>query len=1353
MRLLNSKTVTRFAASTIVRGAIGLVSLGLLATGAGACAAEQQPVSRVQPNAIKKSIFVRPDASGAYRTDSDVWYSRATIVDVPASSGAIFIGAAGDMSRIRWKIDENYLIAYKDDPDVLGTLETSRGMIAAFKILSHFDVRRAYNTATGEEQNIIEENESDRPWFQREYMRVDWATNEVSKAQFVFPGIEDLSAAGYFVQDPKDKDFPIFSDDYVDVTGKYSIWADTMSCFLSLRQQVGFEQNCGPAVVSMRLSFMKVPKREFVPREYPDRIQITDNNGDPIRTVAGTPITLPAMDQFGYFRTERAVYDPRFGSLEKRYLYRANTWNIWQEWFQKKDGEVQYEAGKDGKPDTSKPKLLPYKERKVRPIVYFLNAEWPTELRETADQIGESWNDAFQETVAGLRLLEEKGAGSSIPYPELRARVDAMKAAKENVFVLCKNNPVKDGDPEACGKTGDIARLGDQRYSFLYWVPKNQFSGPLGFGPSYADPITGEIFSAGAHIYGAALDTYSQWATDVVNLLNGKFKGYDYINGVNTDLYVKHLNDGDVPGAKSSPDVAPPPGTAGFDLARIQGQIDKAIDRPQLSAIALKGFSLATGATGAERMGLLAKKPLGQKILAIPEMKALLGKAPDAPLADGDMDKIASLMLGGTNTENDRLKFLGTHGCYYAADFADDATIGIAKELAERYAGTPAATPAEDEAQQREIWMEIRKRVLRAVSEHEVGHTLGLRHNFEGSSDALNFHDDYWKLRGPKPKYGDPMTQEQQDGKMVELEYSTVMDYGSRFNSDIHGVGKYDRAAIRFGYGNIVEAWPAGKLIDPLYKVDPAKVGSLKTTVADSALAPFAGYSAEILDAVNRNFRHYTQIPSEFSDGLTSVSSSGREIRKFEDVAAAAREIYIAAGTKVASVKTGGSTAPKAIDVVPYRYCGDEYAGSVNRPLCERWDRGSDQFEIVKDTMDRYRSYYVFDAFSRGKTSGFALANGYINKMYSRYFARVTSHYQHWMYYQGERVKAWQALNADGNGIKNGFITNVDWYKDPAGGLPGTVGTYWGLDRLTDVLANPDVGTYVEFSSIPDGVLRKAGGLYACGGATPVRCASSSAQAVLDIDDGVRYRQMQYDGSLGSSYYLRIKMIGSFYDWVAALTALTKSSSNFIGVDKTNALAYQIDFFQAYPRALTAVIGGIASDTRDNYAWRYDGVDTSKKTNKLTVPDVFATVGGADGIPKNDSLKGKPVDAQWYISYKNFALFYAMANWRNTFSQSFNDAVRVWCTGCGEGYTPGPGVTTVSFTDPLSGKIYSAVTFGDGRFSPGSTLIKKGQDLVKIYDDSVDPDAKNNALADIANHVEFLDVVRGLYSEYGMSGF
>ena len=40
-----------------------------------------------------------------------------------------------------------------------------------------------------------------------------------------------------------------------------------------------------------------------------------------------------------------------------------------------------------------------------------------------------------------------------------------------------------------------------------------------------------------------------------------------------------------------------------------------------------------------------------------------------------------------------------------------------------------------------------------------------------------------------------------------EYQYSSIMDYGGRWWSDLQGLGKYDRAAILYGYANKVEVW------------------------------------------------------------------------------------------------------------------------------------------------------------------------------------------------------------------------------------------------------------------------------------------------------------------------------------------------------------------------------------------------------------------------------------------------------------------------------------------------------------------------------------------------------------------
>lgn len=56
---------------------------------------------------------------------------------------------------------------------------------------------------------------------------------------------------------------------------------------------------------------------------------------------------------------------------------------------------------------------------------------------------------------------------------------------------------------------GGIEReLGDIRYSFVAWYDNQHANGPLGYGPSTADPRTGEIFSANVNAYNYAYDLF-----------------------------------------------------------------------------------------------------------------------------------------------------------------------------------------------------------------------------------------------------------------------------------------------------------------------------------------------------------------------------------------------------------------------------------------------------------------------------------------------------------------------------------------------------------------------------------------------------------------------------------------------------------------------------------------------------------------------------------------------------------------------------------------------------------------------------------------------------------------------------
>ncbi|MCA9565283.1 MAG: hypothetical protein KC561_17415, partial [Myxococcales bacterium] len=194
--------------SGVSRWTMGLATIAvLLGTG---CAQEVGDINRVQPNALAKSDF----------TDSE-WYIRQTVTDVSSSSYVSFVGLTGGMEKIRWEITEDYLIAYRSyesNPGAEGDVvrnedgelvfrddqlegysgDYRESPIAAYPISSHFDIQRSYNSSTGEQSNVISENSSDRPWYERDYFRVDW-TNRLSNNTMLY--YDFLGDVDFYVQD------------------------------------------------------------------------------------------------------------------------------------------------------------------------------------------------------------------------------------------------------------------------------------------------------------------------------------------------------------------------------------------------------------------------------------------------------------------------------------------------------------------------------------------------------------------------------------------------------------------------------------------------------------------------------------------------------------------------------------------------------------------------------------------------------------------------------------------------------------------------------------------------------------------------------------------------------------------------------------------------------------------------------------------------------------------------------------------------------------------------------------------------------------------------------------------------
>jgi hypothetical protein len=409
------------------------------------CAAERDPINRVQPQAIPKSFFV--GKSYMDPADDPEFYARTMVIDVPYgadSSAFTFTNTINVVTRIKWSIQEDLLlgrVSYERLPgtDGKGTgngKKSLEGQVAyAFRIKGHFDIRRSYNSATGEESNVIEENTSDRPWMDRDYIRVDFSQN-LNTSAYDFDTLSFLKIFNgfsyeplkYDVTDPNAEDAPQYDlkGGYFDVTNKVFAkpgmvnlpeeWGGGSfpACMLPAIVAGGQEPNglCNALEVTLRHSFKRVVDTDYEPADW-----------DGFKFQA-----------FGAFMSERQGFQREYGVVDHKWYRFVERYNIWQRHHYYKDpagmtGAVTCKVDTDcdgvggvggSHCDTFKSKCtLPYRKREVKPIVWYYADKSNPDFFESTQWATFDWDAAMRQAVAASRYAESNryGDGDAVPMP------------------------------------------------------------------------------------------------------------------------------------------------------------------------------------------------------------------------------------------------------------------------------------------------------------------------------------------------------------------------------------------------------------------------------------------------------------------------------------------------------------------------------------------------------------------------------------------------------------------------------------------------------------------------------------------------------------------------------------------------------------------------------------------------------------------------------------------------------------------------------------------------------------------------------------------------------------------------
>lgn len=868
-----------------MRKLVTLTLGGVVAGALAGCVPDVQSIDRTQPNALSKDMF------------SGIWYHRSTVVeadpDAPSYRGfwgrsLAYEGVASGLEKIRWEITEDLLIAYRSYefiPYAEGLTDEGRDFfgapVAAFPIESHFDIQREYNATTGVETTVISENTMDRPWNERQYMRVDWSENMVRQPTNFQIGFNNYpsgtlsgqAAVAYYVQAQEETSpfRPVITQDYFDITNIYSLEPSSYFCLmLQLFQGAG---RCGAANAKVRLSFRRVdPQDDYESLYYPDNLELQDDAGNAIFLNFGgrpcdsvrdpsecTKQTWSYDGAYGNFRILRVAFDrERFLTRTGR-IYLAGRFDLWEDSFADDGSLIQYEA------------------RTPQPVVYYGNATLPDRMLEPTRQIAESWSEPFDETVALLKYHNnDLNNGVGVRAEQLQASIQRIREEAggpmfqfrqnacnvDNVIQYAQDNGLTDVITRTVGPVSNLAignvenvcaaiqfaelqqgktldpkvaesqgvplafswqRLGDLRFNFMNYIDE-AVPGPLGIAQFAQDPETGEYVGNIANYFAAGGDSIAQEEVDVLQWLNGTLSEEELLRGDITRNEI--VSRRTVSNNKINKSVKQflmdheekllaenggvlfnetTPGSEAERFKRMWGGTD--IERELLvDEELLRGFA-----------GPSLYQPFGGNVTPT-DLDVSEGLVPLTPgQVSGSAVGAASLVNFGTTPETNEFMRaaleLGQNGVCMA-DFFDPNSSGLAEFV-------------KDWDRER-IFRFIQEEMYKAVQGHEVGHTVGLRHNFRGSMDPVNYKPEFWFEECPAEataeqcdpqvgiqRWASPPNQNNRTQRN-EYMYASIMDYG--FDVPLwgfHGIGTYDKAAIRFMYGQIQEVWDNQKVQMP----------------------------------------------------------------------------------------------------------------------------------------------------------------------------------------------------------------------------------------------------------------------------------------------------------------------------------------------------------------------------------------------------------------------------------------------------------------------------------------------------------------------------------------------------------
>jgi hypothetical protein len=557
------------------------------------------------------------------------------------------------------------------------------------------------------------------------------------------------------------------------------------------------------------------------------------------------------------------------------------------------------------------------------------------------------------------------------------------------------------------------------------------------------------------------------------------------------------------------------------------------------------------------------------------------------------------------------------------------------------------------------------------------------------------------------------MTKAEADQSRTVYQYSSIMDYGQRFNSDILGIGKYDRGAIRFGYGRLADVYRNVSKLHKAIHMTTQIYGDSDDTSNSYNLDTW-GWNGGVYFSQFYYLNNSIGVDQNRSEGVWANNRVPTPYEKIRDEHNLALNYY-------------RQENDYSYVMVPYKYQGDEWRGNVG---CYTWDTGVDILEIIHSMNIQLSQYYLMDAFKRERY-GFGL-----NANPASYMARIQERYMDPM----KGAAMYYALYAH-------ILKNYSWRASWANArMMG-----WGLRRSSEY----------GFEILANSMVSPAPGSFKLNIATNtfenISFSENAAGSEMNIPLGEgKYPYTTFWDGAGYYYFQHAQFMGAFWEKMASLMTLTDSTvyftSNYVGEQLNIGVGTSIGFNTLYPRLLVELLGGIAAEEPAYFAYEADSnkwaphkyFDTANMDAYTIQPaPYFTTLGPVTGNVVEPSVDN--------LTLKMYAMLYGMAYLPASFNPAFVDSFAICLEGSAECHDIGPasGIVRKPFIDPFSGKTYLvwAPTYATDWFSPNETIVDKAN-TIKTEWEAASVEDKPALEQELRQLIEVLDMMRGIYQVY-----